>query len=138
MCDKKKLDLTSLERAKQKPPLETLLRFSKALEVVANISGFGDKQYAPGSWQYIDDKELDEFCEKRLGSLMRHLFSLKGNMLAIDDGEKGSQQEHLAAVAWNALAVLELQLRQEEKDSIKTIDWEKSRAKILRGFDESI
>ena len=76
--------------------------FSRALEQVAALGTVGAIKYADSNWLEVKDGQ-----KRYLDALLRHLFAhLRGEH---DDKETGLS--HLTAVAWNALAVLELQER---------------------------
>ena len=78
--------------------------FAKALEQVGWVGTFGAHKYRPDSWQTIPDAK-----KRYMDALLRHLFSyLKGD---IRDDETG--YNHLSHVAWNALAILNMELENE-------------------------
>ena len=80
-----------------------LLDFSRALWKVAEVGTHGNGKYARGSWLHVP-----EAGERYEDALMRHLLKIK--VEPIDE----SGLTHLAHFVWNALAVLELGLREEE------------------------
>jgi len=76
--------------------------FALALEQVGWVGTFGQKKYSPNGWLSVPDGQ-----ERYKDALYRHL-------LAYERGEnvdKDSDLLHLAHLAWNALAVLEKELR---------------------------
>jgi hypothetical protein len=78
--------------------------FPRAIEAVAGISTFGAKKYAWKGWESVP-----EGVERYSDALVRHLISeAKGEILDPDSGYL-----HAAHAAWNALAVLELKLREK-------------------------
>lgn len=77
--------------------------FALALMAVAEVGTFGAKKYSRGGWQSVENGE-----QRYTDALWRHL--LKGRHEAIDPD---SDLKHAAHAVWNALAVLELQLRRE-------------------------
>lgn len=77
--------------------------FAFALLAVAEVGTFGANKYSRGGWQSVENGET-----RYSDALWRHL--LKGRHEAIDPD---SNLTHAAHAAWNALAVLELALRQE-------------------------
>ena len=82
----------------------TLLEFPLALLAVSWVATFGVKKYSRGNWQYLDDAR-----ERYTDAMMRHLLEGDG----CDDGPGGSNLLHEAHFVWNALARLELRLREE-------------------------
>ena len=84
--------------------------FPNAIAEVAHVSEFGAIKYDWGNWQFVNDG-VNRYTE----ALGRHLLSEE----AID-AESGLQ--HAAHAAWNAMARLELILREMKNDSISTID----------------
>jgi hypothetical protein len=76
--------------------------FALALKAVAQVGTYGAEKYSPGGWERV---ELGR--ERYTDALCRHLLEeLSGRTLDEDSGLL-----HSAQVAWNALARLELQLR---------------------------
>ncbi len=76
--------------------------FARALEAVADVTTHGARKYSPGGWLHVPDGEA------------RYMDALGRHLLAHARGERidaASGCLHLAQVAWNALAALELQLR---------------------------
>jgi hypothetical protein len=83
--------------------------FPRAVEAVADLSGFGAEKYAWKGWEKVNDGI------NRYGDAMgRHILkeSIEGPW---DNGPGGSGALHATAIAWNALARLELILREMEK-----------------------
>jgi hypothetical protein len=77
--------------------------FPRAIEAVAAISTFGARKYAWKGWESVP-----EGVERYSDALVRHLIAeSKGEVLDADSGLL-----HAAHAAWNALAVLELKLRE--------------------------
>lgn len=78
--------------------------FARALKAVAEISTYGAKKYSEGGWQYVENG-----VARYSDAMGRHwLAECTGEKL---DGESGLT--HAAHLAWNALARLELLLRQD-------------------------
>jgi hypothetical protein len=78
--------------------------FPRALLKVAEVTTFGALKYSDNGWQQVD------------GGVSRY-DDAKGRHLLygyIEDIDADSGLEHLAQEAWNALAKLELKLREEE------------------------
>ena len=82
-----------------------LLDFPRALQAVAGVSTFGAQKYSRGSWQSVPDG-LTRYRDAQV----RHM--LAG---AIDERDDEGGLLHAAHEAWNALAVLELKLREVKK-----------------------
>ena len=80
--------------------------FPRALQQVALVSRYGAQKYDWAGWQNVPRGE-----ERYMDGLMRHVAALPvdGNYDVTD-----SHLPHLAQVAWNALAVLELKMRSGE------------------------
>ena len=81
--------------------------FGGALMAVSEVGTFGAKKYTEGGWQHVEDgfKRYDD-------AGMRHF--LKRGMGEEFDAE--TELPHLAHEAWNALAKLELYLRDKKQN----------------------
>lgn len=91
------------------PVMRGVIRyFPRALAAVAYVSECGARKYAWNGWETVPDGQ-DRYADAR----GRHELAL-GRGEWSDDGPNGTGQPHLAQVAWNALAELELRLRQRE------------------------
>jgi hypothetical protein len=77
--------------------------FAGALETVDAVTTFGAKKYAPHSWATVPDAR-----NRYYDAFIRHI--LKDAKDEHIDAESGLP--HLAHIAWNALALLELQVRE--------------------------
>ncbi|MBQ2350068.1 MAG: hypothetical protein II393_02210 [Cytophagales bacterium] len=90
-----------------KPLVGTMLNvFPYALMEIGRVIEFGTHKYpSPTNWRLVEDGQ-----KRYQDALMRHL--LKHNQGKEIDEETG--KPHLAHVAWNALAILELYLRKKE------------------------
>lgn len=82
--------------------------FPRALKEVARISTYGAKKYERASWLGVPDA-----ITRYRDALVRHQleFSIHGR----DSVDEESGLLHLAHFAWNALAILELELRLNEE-----------------------
>lgn len=80
--------------------------FPKALMLVARVSEFGATKYAWDDWRHVPEAET-----RYLDALGRHL-ALDG----AEDFDEDSSFDHIAHVAWNALAVLELRIKKIEEE----------------------
>ena len=78
--------------------------FTLSLNEVAKVGTFGAKKYSDYGFLSVPNGE-----ERYTDAMLRHLLTLEDV-----DGETGLL--HDAAVAWNALARLEIRLRSEMKD----------------------
>lgn len=83
--------------------------FPRAVQHVANLSMIGAKKYTWKGWEDVEDG-INRYGD----ALGRHLVAEAAEGM-MDDGPGGSGELHATAVAWNALARLELILREEEK-----------------------
>lgn len=80
-----------------------LQQFSLALTEVMKVATFGAEKYSRGGWQHVDNG-----FERYSDALMRHYLKE-----AIELYDQESELSHEAHLAWNALARLELKLREE-------------------------
>lgn len=93
-----------------KPDTSLLLMFGLALKEVAAVGTFGAAKYSRGGWQSVPDGGT-----RYTSALLRHLLAEDRELLDEDSGLL-----HASAVAWNALARLELLLREREDDPHNT------------------
>lgn len=84
--------------------------FPLAISAVAEVSEVGAKKYAWKGWESVP-----EGFERYSDAMGRHV--LEEAFGDFDDGENGTGCLHAAQVAWNALARLELKLREGEEDA---------------------
>ena len=89
-----------------KPMAGVLLDFSRALQTVVDVGTYGAKKYTRTGWATVP-----EGSQRYLDAMMRHLLAMDVDPDGLD---KETGLPHLAHVAWNALAVLELQARRKE------------------------
>lgn len=81
--------------------------FPRAIEAVASVSAFGASKYAWKGWESVDDG-----YNRYSDAMVRHLaYEGKGEVLDPDSGLL-----HAAHAAWNALARLELLIKEREND----------------------
>ena len=84
--------------------------FPRAIEAVAAVSQFGATKYAWKGWEGVDDG-FNRYSD----AMVRHLtYEGKGETLDPDSGLL-----HAAHAAWNALARLELLIRERETSANK-------------------
>lgn len=79
--------------------------FSKAIREVSRIGTYGANKYTDNGWESVKNGE-----ERYSDAMLRHWLEAKDSP---DDPESGLP--HLAHMAWNALAVLELYLRNQQE-----------------------
>lgn len=91
---------------KAKPMAGVLLDFSRALQIVVDVGTHGAKKYTRLGWATVP-----EGSQRYTDAMMRHLLAMDVDPDGLD---KETGLPHLAHVAWNALAVLELQARRKE------------------------
>lgn len=81
--------------------------FADALLEVGRVGTFGAEKYTDNGWQSVENGE-----ERYTDALFRHLLKYKLG----EEFDRESHIRHLSHVAWNALAILSLHLR----DSLAT------------------
>ena len=79
--------------------------FAYALEMVARVGTFGAGKYSRGGWQQVEGG-----VTRYSDALWRHLLAERHQA---DDPDSGLP--HAAHLAWNALARLELMIRESER-----------------------
>ena len=85
--------------------------FARALEEVSKVTTEGALKYTDNGWVSVPGAQ-----ERYMDALGRHLLKF-GKGEGYDTGIGGIGTHHLAQVAWNALAVLELHLREIEGEA---------------------
>ncbi len=85
-----------------KPDASLLLMFGKALAHVAEVGTFGAEKYTRGGWEHVLDGE-----NRYTAAMLRHVLQEHYESVDPDSGLL-----HAAHTAWNALARLELLLRE--------------------------
>jgi hypothetical protein len=96
-------ELPGMKEDHGKPRTDLLIMdFPRALEAVAVVAGFGTQKYEDHNWLKVENG-----YKRYLAADLRHkLKHTQGEQVDTDSGLL-----HLAHAAWNALAVLELELR---------------------------
>ena len=94
-----------LDAGKVRPSL-ILSDMARAILAVAEVGTFGANKYSDGGWQYVQDG-----IKRYRDAMDRH--RLLGS---IEERDPDSGLLHAAHEAWNALAVLELMLREKEAE----------------------
>lgn len=79
--------------------------FSRALSAVCEVGTYGAQKYTPSGWRSVPDG-----VERYTDAMGRHLLMEPRETVDPDSG-----LSHAAHVAWNALARLELMIREEER-----------------------
>ena len=98
-----------LDAGKVRPSL-IIEGMARAIWAVAQVATFGAAKYTPGGWVLVANGE-----ERYADAGYRHV--LKRAMGEQVDPD--SELTHLAHEAWNALAKLDLHLRNKEKANVK-------------------
>lgn len=98
-----------VDAGKVRPSL-ILEGMARAIWAVAEVATFGAAKYTPGGWVLVPNGQ-----ERYADASYRHL--LKRAMGERNDPD--SKLSHLAHEAWNALAKLDLALREQEKTLVK-------------------
>jgi hypothetical protein len=91
-----------LDAGKTRPGL-VLSGFSKALMAVSEVGTYGANKYTDFGWMFVVDGE-----KRYMDAMYRHLMAFHSGELH----DKESHLMHLAHAAWNALAILELELQE--------------------------
>lgn len=110
-ANKKKEEEKGLKFDTGKPLVGTMLNvFPYALMEIGRVIEFGTHKYPdPNNWKLVNNAKI-----RYQDALMRHL--LKHNQGKEIDEETG--KSHLAHVAWNALALLELYLMERQNGGL--------------------
>ena len=108
--NKKNLHVAGAKDDGGKPNMNLVLGgFPDALLAVGRVGTYGANKYTPYGWHEVEDG-----VNRYLSALLRHYIAyVKGNKL---DGE--SYLPHLAHLAWNSLAVLQLELEKVSSDQL--------------------
>ena len=80
----------------------------RALLAVAEIGTYGRHKYSKGGWKYVENG-----IERYTNAMDRH--RLKEGIETVD---LETEMLHAAHLAWNALARLELMLREQQSDAV--------------------
>lgn len=87
-----------------KPDLSLLLMFGRALSAIAEVGTFGANKYTRGGWVTVPDG-----VNRYTAAMLRHVFKEDRELLDSD-----SNLMHAKHAAWNAVARLELMLKERE------------------------
>lgn len=98
-----------------------LLSFGRALNAVAEIGTFGAKKYTRDGWESVPEGFI-----RYTAAMMRHLLKEK-----YEEDDPDSGLLHAAHAAWNALARLELMLREPKAPSAYLDDYPPFYPKIV-------
>lgn len=82
-----------------------IMGFARALTEVAKVTTFGAAKYTPGGWVVVP-KGVERYSD----AMLRHILA----EAAGEDFDADSGILHAAHAAWNALARLDLMIREEE------------------------
>jgi hypothetical protein len=80
--------------------------FANALASVSEVATYGANKYSPNGWIHVPDN-INRYTD----ALLRHLLARASGQ----DKDYESNLDHLAHAAWNALAILELTIREQER-----------------------
>lgn len=86
-------------------PNLVLGRFARALEAVTEVGTYGARKYIPRGWETVPDG-VERYSE----AMMRHWLAEQQGI----EFDEESHLRHATHLAWNALARLELMLREVE------------------------
>ena len=89
-----------------KPDCSLLGFFGKALLEVSKVGTIGAKKYSRGGWQHVDSG-----FDRYTAAMLRHNLAE-----GYDERDEDTGMYHCAQVAWNALARLELFLREKDNE----------------------
>ena len=79
--------------------------FAQALEAVGDVGTYGVRKYAAHGWETVPEAR-----RRYMDAMIRHMLAhLRG-----EPKDEESGLDHLAHMAWNALCVLELNLRKDK------------------------
>ena len=98
-----------MQTKSEKPKLFNTIfkQFPRAIKAIAERSELGHKKYADIDQDYQGFTRTPNAFEEYQNAVIRHL---------MQDGEpEETELDHLKAVAWNAIAILEIKLRENEK-----------------------
>lgn len=100
-----------------KPDASLLGMFGRALLAVADVGTGGKIKYTRGGWQSVEDG-----VNRYTAAMLRHYFLEQESAYDADLVDYlGHETLHAAHVAWNALARLELILREQEKQPAEDV-----------------
>jgi hypothetical protein len=112
---------------KGKPDASLLGMFGKALLAVAEVGTYGAEKYTRGGWEGVSDG-----INRYTAAMLRHYFAERYDIYDSD-----LPVLHAAQVAWNALARLELMLR-ENKDETQKERWSKEIDQVNKQLRDSV
>lgn len=92
-----------LDHGKPRPSL-VLQSMPRALLAVAEVATYGADKYTPGGWQHVNNG-----IARYTDAMFRHALAE-----GVDSHDLDTALPHAAQIAWNALARLELMLREED------------------------
>lgn len=85
-----------------------LAMFPHATECVSWVSEYGERKYSYMGWAHVNEGQ-----RRYTAALNRHLLDEAKGEVYDTDPEKGSDLPHAAQAAWNAMARLELMIREQ-------------------------
>ena len=87
---------------------QVLSLFSRALLRVSEHGTKGNRKYSSGGWLKVPDAET-----RYKDAMLRHQLAMASGEVLDEDGH-----DHLTAIAWNAIAILELRERNIESGRV--------------------
>lgn len=94
-----------LDTGKARPAL-ILEGMARALGAVSEVATFGASKYTDGGWVHVPNGQ-----QRYADAQLRHMLARASG----EERDSESNRLHLAHEAWNALAKLDLYLREQEK-----------------------
>ena len=88
-----------------------ITNFPLALQCVAELDTIGAEKYSAGGWREVEDGE-----QRYMEAFSRHTLKLAAGEI-YDEGKDGTGKPHKAAMLWNLLCTLELELESGEVES---------------------
>lgn len=104
-----------LKNDQNKLPLGTVIQkqFPNAIEAIAKCSEFGHKKYSESDNDWLNYQRIDDAMFRYTNATIRHFFAEGGDNDKID---KDSSLPHIYQTAWNAIARLEVYLKNKKEN----------------------
>lgn len=88
-----------------------IANFPLALQCVAELDTIGAAKYSARGWREVEEGE-----QRYMEAFSRHMLKLAAGEI-YDEGKDGTGKPHKAAMLWNLLCTLELELESGEVES---------------------